>query len=90
MPERWETDYYSGGVFRVFAFLREVQTLGAEQWVILSVQDTGTGIAPEIIDKVFNPLFQYEASNGRNRNGAGASVRYCASAWRDDFCWRQK
>ncbi len=37
--------------------LTELPTMTAEQWVSLVVQDTGTGIEPEIIDKVFDPFF---------------------------------
>lgn len=37
--------------------LMDLQTITAEQWVSLIVKDTGTGIKPEIIDKVFDPFF---------------------------------
>ena len=43
------------------------------QYVMLAVTDTGSGIAPEIIDKVFDPFF---STKGERGSGLGLSMVY--------------
>lgn len=49
--------------------LTDLQNMTAEQWVSLIVKDTGTGIKPEIIDKVFDPFFS--TKHPTERKGLG-------------------
>lgn len=39
------------------AYVRRFSDVAAGQYVMLSVSDSGTGIAPELIDRVFDPFF---------------------------------
>jgi len=41
--------------------------------VLISVADTGTGIDPEIVDRIFNPLFTTKS------NGMGMGLSICRS-----------
>jgi signal transduction histidine kinase len=52
--------------------------------IMLRVEDTGIGIAPEMLEKVFVPFFQIDGSLARPYTGAGlglAIVKYVADAF---------
>ncbi len=48
----------------------------ADGWISLRFQDTGAGIAPEIVDKIFNPFFTTKLVG--SGTGLGLSVSYNA------------
>ncbi|MEW5868344.1 MAG: ATP-binding protein [Chloroflexota bacterium] len=45
-----------------------------EQWVIVSIEDTGIGIAPEHMDRLFRPFSQIDASSTRKHGGLGLGL----------------
>ena len=51
----------------------EENDIEAGQYVMLAVTDTGSGIPPEIIDKVFDPFF---STKGERGSGLGLSMVY--------------
>ena len=46
----------------------------ASRWVRLSIIDQGTGIAPEDIDKIFNPYFSTKQRGNQKGTGLGLSI----------------
>lgn len=56
------------------AYVRAHDEVTAGQYVMLAVTDTGSGMAPEIIDKVFEPFFSTK-SEGKG-SGLGLSMVY--------------
>lgn len=60
-----------GGVLTLAA--RDWDEGGAVQGVALSVSDTGPGIAPEHLDRIFDPFF---STKGQGGTGLGLSVSY--------------
>jgi two-component system NtrC family sensor kinase len=60
-----------GGVLTLAA--RDWDEGGEAQGVALSVSDTGPGIAPEHLDKIFDPFF---STKGQGGTGLGLSVSY--------------
>ncbi|HEX6370419.1 MAG TPA: HAMP domain-containing sensor histidine kinase [Longimicrobium sp.] len=47
---------------------------GAEAWVCLRVEDTGIGIAPEQLERIFEPFVQVESGYTRRHEGAGLGL----------------
>ena len=46
----------------------------SDQAVTLTVADRGPGIAPDAMDKVFEPFFRLEGSRGRGSGGTGLGL----------------
>jgi signal transduction histidine kinase len=47
---------------------------GAGPWVCLRVEDTGIGIAPEQLERIFEPFVQVESGYTRRHGGAGLGL----------------
>ena len=62
----------------VYVRVRRVGTRGALQRLRFEVEDTGTGIAPEDADKVFQPFFQASRGLGRDFGGTGMGLATAA------------
>jgi CheY-like chemotaxis protein len=56
------------------AILREGRDDAKENFIHLSVSDTGTGIAPEVLDKIFDPFFTTK-EKGKG-TGMGLAITY--------------
>lgn len=50
------------------------------KFIRLSVRDTGNGIAPGEINRIFDRYTQFERKSGRERGGAGLGLAYCRLA----------
>ena len=49
----------------------------SDNQIILSVQDFGIGIAPEHLDKIFEPFYIVDAARTKKNNGAGIGLSIC-------------
>jgi signal transduction histidine kinase/CheY-like chemotaxis protein len=47
---------------------------GGKEWIIFEVQDSGIGIAPEHIDRIFEPFSQADPSTTRKYGGTGLGL----------------
>ncbi len=67
-----------GGVITVSAGnvqnIDGVHALTASRWVRLSIIDEGKGIAPEDMDKIFNPYFSTKERGNQKGTGLGLSI----------------
>ncbi|MFT3768071.1 MAG: hybrid sensor histidine kinase/response regulator [Minicystis sp.] len=43
-------------------------------WAVVAVEDTGVGLAPEMLQRIFEPFTQVEASLDRSRGGLGLGL----------------
>src|SRR5579864_3816253 len=50
------------------------ETLEDHDWIEISVTDTGRGISPEDLKKLFQPFFQADASSTRKHEGTGLGL----------------
>jgi len=57
MPQGGKLTITAGNVALDEAAARAVPGTAAGDYVVLGVSDTGTGIAPEIVDRIFDPFF---------------------------------
>lgn len=59
-----------GGMIRIFCRQDSVLEPGRQSWLTICVQDTGTGIAPEILPRIFETFYQGDSS----RYGIGCGL----------------
>jgi CheY-like chemotaxis protein/nitrogen-specific signal transduction histidine kinase/HPt (histidine-containing phosphotransfer) domain-containing protein len=58
--------------------VRKERTDGERDLLRFEVQDSGVGIAPEAIDKLFQPFSQVDSSSTRRYGGSGLGLSICA------------
>ncbi|WP_417581768.1 response regulator [Pelagibacterium sp.] len=63
-----------GNAFLDNAYALQHEEVAPGQYVVIAVTDTGTGIAPDVLDKVFEPFFT--TKSGANGSGLGLSMVY--------------
>jgi PAS domain S-box-containing protein len=63
-----------GNAFLDDAYARQHAEVTAGQYVVLSVSDTGTGMAPDVLDRVFEPFFSTKPEG--KGTGLGLSMVY--------------
>ena len=58
---------------------RRIELAGGRQdgWIVLSVSDTGVGIAPENLEKVFQPFFTTRSGSDGESQGHGLGLTIC-------------
>lgn len=59
-----------------------IQVYCEQQRCVLVVTDQGTGIAPEHLDKIFEPFYVSDKARTRRYNGAGLGLSICQSVAR--------
>lgn len=59
-----------------------IKVYGEEQRCILVVTDQGIGIAPEHLDKIFEPFYVSDKARSRRYNGVGLGLSICQSVAR--------
>ncbi len=58
----------------VTIWLRRVARVGDDEFLLLEVEDTGIGIAPEDVENLFRPFFQAESAGPRAIRGTGLGL----------------
>ncbi|RRJ67193.1 sensor histidine kinase [Paenibacillus oralis] len=56
-----------------------IRTYADRQQCVLAVEDHGIGIAPEHLDKIFEPFYVSDKARTRSYNGAGLGLSICQS-----------
>lgn len=60
-------------------FVPEIVPLDQSPWVVISVRDTGIGIAPEHQRRIFEPFYQVDSSTTRTAQGMGLGLAVVAA-----------
>jgi len=65
----------SGGIVRVSATLKERDAdIGLDQWVEIRVSDTGVGVPPEEVERIFNKFYQSPHHQSLRERGTGLGL----------------
>jgi PAS domain S-box-containing protein len=64
----------SGGTVTLSAHFLDAPTAGGTSWLRITVSDTGIGIAPANLDKLFKPFVQIESALNRQYSGTGLGL----------------
>ena len=59
------------------AYTSRFGDVDAGQYVMLSVTDTGTGISPDVMTRIFEPFSQADAAQSRDGGGTGLGLAIC-------------
>jgi len=52
-------------------------TSSSDNWLLITIADTGIGISPNMLESIFNYFTQADASNSRNFGGIGLGLYIC-------------
>ena len=65
----------AGGIVRVTATLREKNAdVGVDQWVEVRVADTGAGVPPEEVERIFHKFYQSPHHQSQRERGTGLGL----------------
>ena len=65
----------AGGIVRVTATLRGKNAeVGVDQWVEVRVSDTGVGVPPEEVERIFNKFYQSPHHRSQRERGTGLGL----------------
>lgn len=63
-----------GGEVRLRCRVAPGDAAAADGWVVVEVEDTGPGIAPEMLERVFEPFVQVTGKAERRQGGTGLGL----------------